>query len=458
MPQCFYCELTVEETSKAIVRDGTNEFEIDVCADCISDYCFTCNGCEQLYDTDSRNTIRIGENQRNRLSYCVGCRNKNTFRCATCNSLHHISSRRKLVMYYVNDHTEIIDANGERNVCKPCYASNYRRCQTCNSDTLSGQLQVDGQDRRVCRRCVNFNVLIKNYSSQPMDYMPFRGEKRVDGKQTMYMGIELEVTLKDHKNVARDHVARRILPLVADFSIFTLDSSVPNGWEIKTTPATFEYHMKAWEPFFNYIDENKQLLQERGEGCGMHVHLSRNAMTPLQIGRFICFINEPNNREFMHKIAERDTPKFAPYHDGMKAVHNWKCLNNVKTHHQAVNLLKAQTVEIRIFASMLKRENFYKNLEFLQALLDFTAPLSCSDFKDYRRFEDYVAQRERDFPHLYNFLNPLKPYKPVRKKLRDIAKSAPRFLDNIEDDELEAVAQWIGISPHKVLHSDKVAY
>jgi len=449
MQECFSCEHTFENTVTAIHRDGMKETEVQVCEDCIDDYYFSCNGCEKLYNTDCRNIIRTGAGGENRFSYCVSCRTANTFRCNCCSSLHHVQNRRPLIMYYVNEHIEIVNPNGRKHVCNPCYDNHYRRCRNCQSDTRSNTMHANGAGHRICRACNEATVLIKRYSAQPTDYMPFRGQARTDGKPTMYMGVELEVLPKNTGAVNKERIAQKILPLVGDFSIFTFDRSVAEGWEIKTTPCTFDYHMRAWEPFFNYVEENNKLLQERGNNCGMHVHLSRDAMTPLQIGRFICFINDPNNRDFMRKIAERDT-HFAAYHDGIKAVHNWKCLNHVENHYQAVNITKPQTIEVRIFSSMLKRENFYKNLEFLQALLDFTAPMSCGDFKDYKKFEDYINKRADDFPHLWAFLNPPKPKKPIKKKARRaVAVASPRFLDDITDEDLEKVAEWIGINPKK---------
>jgi hypothetical protein len=109
-------------------------------------------------------------------------------------------------------------------------------------------------------------------------------ELGLQSMRNMYFGIELEVNLlprtvreytgpERQKDKPRKDVAKKLFKTTKDFAIYTHDGSIPYGFEIKTAPATYEYHLNAWKPFFDLVESEPQLLQTYGDNCGIHIHL-----------------------------------------------------------------------------------------------------------------------------------------------------------------------------------------
>lgn len=225
----------------------------------------------------------------------------------------------------------------------------------------------------------------------------------------MYFGIELEVNIQSqigHSNKKRQEIADLVHETIKDFCIFTLDSSIPFGWEIKTAPCTYEYHLQAWKPFFDFIESNPGLLETYGTSCGIHVHLSRDGFkNKHHLGRMHYFIhrNGAGNRELMERIAQR------PYgYIGINNPSHYEVRHNRRTAiHTQTN--GRPTTEVRIFRSTLVRSEFYKNLEFLHSLIRFTRP-RCKDqhalLLTSERYLNYVEEHKNEYPNLWNFLNP----------------------------------------------------
>lgn len=413
MQKCYNCNQLAKTVAAINIYFVEGEVDVQVCKDCLHVLYFTCDGCSKSYNTECRSNIKSADEEEFafRFQYCISCRAKNTFRCDDCSVTKHIMQKQELAKHYVYERTR---APENEYTCSQCYESQYKKCHECESDIPKRKLLLKDSGNYTCRACLEAPLIIKRYSAQPTDYMPFRGTEQRGGKPTLYFGIELEVLPKEIYYSDAAFAAERVLPFVNTFSIFTRDQSIPGGWEIKTAPCTYEYHMVAWECFFDYIEANPDILHVKGKNCGMHVHISRNAMSPLHIGRFVYFINAPENRNFMLKIAERET-SFATYCGEIKTLQDWKNLYYTRSRYQAVNVHRATTIEVRIFASVLRRERFYKNLEFIQALVDFTAPMSFEDFKNHQSFKEYVCKRSSDFPHLWRFLNPPKSRKFSQK-------------------------------------------
>lgn len=229
--------------------------------------------------------------------------------------------------------------------------------------------------------------------------------------RNMYFGIELEVNINPALSRTRDNALRKQIALqvhdtLKDFCIFTTDGSIPFGWEIKTAPATYEYHLQAWKPFFDFVEANPNLLELHGQACGIHVHLSRDGFkNEHHLGRTCYFIhrNGAGNRELMEKIAERpynykgikNPSDYTRRHQGRTAIH-------IGTHH-------CPTAEVRVFRSTIIRSEFYKNLEFLHSLIRFTRP-RCKDqhplMLTSERYLEYLNNHKTEYPNLWNFLNP----------------------------------------------------
>lgn len=272
---------------------------------------------------------------------------------------------------------------------------------------------------------------VLEYSANPLDYLKFRhlpderqyfnttedesANDEYSGLGTMYLGIELEVERKKDTPRKINHMV--IADLGADYAILKKDSSIGDGFEIVTAPATLRFHKSRWDKFF---DNSGKLVSSWASGkCGMHVHISRGAFTPLHLGKFVTFMNNNENRDFVTTIAGRSSEysKFYEnkiFHVKSKLLSHIKALRSKQAiledaaeiknlevevtatkqklretecggwfnlvedlatsrdRRVSVNLAKKNTVEIRIFRGNVSKVGMLKNLEFVAAVVDFT--------------------------------------------------------------------------------------
>src|SRR5690606_11233845 len=68
---------------------------------------------------------------------------------------------------------------------------------------------------------------------------------------------------------------------------------------------------------------------------------------------------------------------------------------NDENRRTAINLTNKNTVEFRIFAGTISGNIFQKNIEFVDALVEWTVPSRSSrlDMHDYRKFIQFISDR-----------------------------------------------------------------
>lgn len=259
-----------------------------------------------------------------------------------------------------------------------------------------------------------------------LDYL----EPFAEPKDSLYFGVELEVQTENSINKVIPHI-RKTMP---DFVICKRDGSIGDqGIEIVTVPASFYDQKKMWEGFF----ANKPLVTSWASGqCGMHVHIARKGLSILRIGKISVFINSPVNSEFISAIAGRSGNNYNRFrdrsisecnslHDASRAAVPATAYNrqgqadvrsriyrnaserrgtmNHDNHYEAVNLLPNNTIEVRIFRGTVKKEGFFKNLEFVHALVKFCEVAKIEDLT-YPEFISWLLKNPKDYPHLLSYL------------------------------------------------------
>jgi hypothetical protein len=218
----------------------------------------------------------------------------------------------------------------------------------------------------------------------------------------LFFGVELEVEVGDD-SYDRDEASEEVVNCLGNFIITKYDSTVPQGFEICSSPASLEYHNSAWNSFF---DKTVKILKGfRSPNCGMHVHISRIPLSNLQIGKILVFIYNPDNYKFIRRIAERDSF----YHNNFGEKRSFVDAKPEKLHndrHTAVNLHNPNTIEIRLFKTNLKKNCFLKNIEFCHAIAKFTWPgqISLEKCKNWKHFVLFIKENKDIYPNLYNYL------------------------------------------------------
>jgi hypothetical protein len=181
----------------------------------------------------------------------------------------------------------------------------------------------------------------------------------------LFIGVELELEIESGDT--------RIAPILQDFDseffVFKTDGSLLDGVEVCSHPATLKWLHKHPEDWNDILDINELGAQDT---CGMHVHLSKNMFVPRQVTRMRQFLY--NNYDKILQFSGRTDDR----------LEEWASVYNpdegyiggaISNHYD--------TWEIRIFAATKDRTTFWANVEFCEALYQYTLsdnPSAWSDF------------------------------------------------------------------------------
>lgn len=229
-------------------------------------------------------------------------------------------------------------------------------------------------------------------------------------KNTLLFGVELEISHKELAEANYDpdedsklqDIADRFDPLFGKHSILKHDGSVDAGFEIVTHPLTFAGQQEFWtEDKFNFLDK-QGFISYNAEHCGIHIHVTRHMISSLQLAKIIKFIYNRDNRPFIKKIAQREEKQYAEFSERKNCgyVKHGGCGK-----YTAVNLSHKNTIEFRLFRGTLSHQAFHKNLEFVQALIDFCSPalFSVKETEIWWNFINYVFNNKDKYKNLWTY-------------------------------------------------------
>lgn len=175
--------------------------------------------------------------------------------------------------------------------------------------------------------------------------------------------------------------------------------------EINTIPFTFAAREKMTE-FSKLIRslENEGATTE--DCCGIHIHVSRNRTSDLQIAKLELVLD--HDLDFCQGIAGRHYSSNG-YVGKSDNANKFKPSRKKKTSkYVPVNYLHATTFEIRIFASMLDFKNVLAKVEFLESFLEFSNSFGILDFK-YNTliqlgFPQFIEKNKKTYPNFHKML------------------------------------------------------
>jgi len=371
-----------ESCNDTVLREDTEERdERTLCSDCVSDYDrhhSTCERCENTVENDDIRRVYVN-NRGDEETWCVDCRDNNTWSCSDCEETY-------------SDNVSSYDVHGaDGGICRTCLSNNYTRCDGCaeyypDGDLSGGCCESCGDDETP--RGVIDGVLIHEYhDSKHRPAWIFYG----DPKEIHY-GVELEVN-------TRDHTAKTTLELLGgihkEHAFLERDSTLHSGgYEIITHPHTLAEHRKLWKEFLK--NPPPETTSFRTGECGMHVHIERKRLSRLQIQKMLVFINAPENETFITGIAQRESGTWCQ-REPKKLTHT------SEDHHDALYLGNNTTVEMRIFRGTMRPDRFWKNLEFVDAVVQWTRDISYRDLT-YQNFVSYVRQLRGKYKYLFAYL------------------------------------------------------
>lgn len=257
-------------------------------------------------------------------------------------------------------------------------------------------------------------------------------------------GIELEVLRRDVPiNVAVYEVAKT----TRKYAIIKSDSSLgSDGFEVVTAPATLRFHRdKLWNDFFNNKNASgrtpSSYVKSWDTGvCGTHIHISRNALTKMQLAKLLVFYHEEGNRAFLSKIAGRAVGPEATYCRTRKKKLGIETQHSCDDHHEAVTISqrnRGKTAEVRIFRGNATKHGIMRSLEFVDAIVHWCNVAGANELS-YRHFLAWFdrAETRANYPDLWKHLIQLGYLKTFHKEGGDKkqASSKPK-LTALADNE-----------------------
>lgn len=254
--------------------------------------------------------------------------------------------------------------------------------------------------------------MIQGYSNKDAGHYP----REYVGAEVF--GVELEVEAKRVRLPTQSHyhdrdqtsreLAYQWLRAVDGFKlsdkyvVCKSDGSLNSrGFEIVTRPDGLAQHKRRWEGFFA-ANPGSCMTSWSGGRCGMHVHVNRGALSELQLGKMLVFINEPTNSRLVSAVAGRYRSQWCRY--------SAKTLTSPKDgddgRRVALNCENESTVEFRIFRGTVVRRAFMKNLEFVAAVVSFCGVdrRSFCESKSGTLFCRFVRENRKLYPNLFGYL------------------------------------------------------
>ena len=352
-----------------------------------------------------------------------------------------------------------IDNSGESIlICEDCYDSDIKDCESCSckdykeemvQSTITGEFYCHGCYDELftsCQEC-DYEVLRDNgrvYSELCEDCGQDRycndDERRscswnyYGTDSTLFYGIELEVGSESYMGLRGMFISN----LDEDFFDIHSDCSITEGdvcdeAEIVSHPATYKYlkgHPELWNNVLAY--RQRGVVSYKTGTCGIHIHLSRGYFTIEHLNRFLQMIYCQSS--FTYLISQRNSEALSQWANLYDGHHNNKRYTRSaitekvqrggygQDRYEAVNLSNYRTIELRLFRGTLNQTAFWKNIEYVQALVEFTK--NTKNKLTLSKFLNYVAENKDAYNNLQRWI--------VKRRATLVADKEPRTFKKVK--------------------------
>lgn len=322
---------------------------------------------------------------------CEGCYNYCYHRCYHCDTVHHNDDLRYIEdnivcgdciprHYRYCDHCDewrsdtMVDCTGLV-LCMACYQDYFYTCESCNRFVRHDDVYIH-RGEVYCESCDPGSGVIRDYDHKL--YL------RYLGKGDLYFGVELEV---ECNNDTMDTASDFDNEFDGDERLFCLkeDSSLSDGFEIVTQPASLEYHLEkfGWEEMLRSLRRNGCESHDPGT-CGLHIHASRKAISKTTQVNIAYFVNA--QAKLMEQLARRSSNSYAKIKKKEITELNENIDRNGALYNddrrEAVNYQNDNTVEFRLWRGTLRWETLAATLEITHAIIKFCEVYSSVNIRD----------------------------------------------------------------------------
>lgn len=362
-----------------------------LCERCYQDLPACCS-CGQIA-VDTLTPVFTG---RSTEDWCSTCVDEESYYCGECGET-------------VSESHTVHTAEGT--CCRSC----AHQCNSC------GDYYYSEESRDGCECEPDF---LMNYSTRVEEikgYGAFRKIK-IGGRNTLvkrYFGTELEIEFDcevGEKDSTAKAMAEEIAPVI-ERSITCKDISIARGvddrtgFEVKTRPDSIENTIEELKSACDFaLNHDVGFYGHETDGrCGFHVHVSRVSLSPSQEVKLYFFMHDPFNRRLIKAVMRRHNVGYATVvslanTSRAKEFRTAKAGGNLNADRAECLNFSHKTLEFRGGRSTLKIDSLQVTLEFIEAVLEFTAPAT-------------VSRKELNAEGFVTWLQTQHGFKVLKKKL-----------------------------------------
>lgn len=388
---CVVCNAVIGGTLSGITEVQASQFKLSGhCPKCWRERYLICP-CGSVSPYIDMTPVRVGL-EMTMTPVCLSCFSHMVNACHRCGRPFH----------------RLPGDNASVTNCPRC--RNFQTCELCTSEYSESEVGaiILTAGMKICKACLD-------RANRPAPRQILANTEKVHflplGDGPGHIGVEIEVEVMS--DAGYDETFYECHNLTKDFCIIKKDGTLARGFEIVSRPMTFIHHKAMWDVF---LEKRPACLRSYDtKTCGMHIHYSKKALTSLQLGKILVFVNDPNNRSFIVAMAGREPCEWSKMHP--KKIEDATGPPGEK--YQAVNILPKHTVEFRLFKGTLNRKSFLRNIEFVHAIIHFFKPVPGENqtVGGVPEFSKFVADHQIDYPNLNEFIEKsLKRTKPITKK------------------------------------------
>jgi len=360
-PNYFKCDKTVEcyECKSEILKKHAYRLDIwnsYLCEDCAKKYYLICKFCRKAFESWQRITV-LGSGE----CICEKCKEEHLFRCEKCRE-------------YFEFH-EVVFV--EKFYCIDCYKEKYN----VNSDMYCGMIDFG--------RCKYYGKCIGGWNCHRNDIWDVYGAryktsiwepKRIGENNSIPIRVELKVDICEYeyklnpkihekvkfllemskkypntkygkiKHVLMQSLVVELSRVLKDNAYYRVNDYLSEyGIEIVSVPCSVEYHKKNinWKEAFELIEKYGYTVPKEYEINGPSLVLSLNR-EDVDVEKLKKYFKE--NWEKIGKTVELNSKQFGP---------------------RSITVLK-DIVELKMFRGTLDIEKFYKVLETVSEIAEYT--------------------------------------------------------------------------------------
>lgn len=299
----------------------------------LRDDAFMCEECEEMFLTEE--CCSFYGQRGNEVNCCESCRDDNSFFCYE-NQSHY--STRRYTCITIGRHDYCLEACDDVLYYWECDGEYHLQPEPNEEDGVAGYHELHRPWKHKSHPPSAIGVELETYADDAMEH----------AEMAMAIGLLAE----------RDG---------------SLDDT--HGVEIVGPPMLMGEYLITASPWHKLFSKSEFKAWDAGTGYGMHVNLNREGMTKIHQCRFVRFIHD--NKPFCEHIAGRKENHWAQYSKKTLA-----CYRRDGEKYEAAAMREGR-IEVRIFRATRKVESFLKNIEFVDAVREFTQETRC----DYSLFE-----------------------------------------------------------------------